>query len=117
MFDRNYKGTLELSSAAYLDHVIVEMLSGRSEGTFQSDGSRKFQKIHAIDALSYSSAFWASNVLTNSMLNLLFSDMLIKSSSSESDVVILDGGVIDTTGIVGLLKQKKERIGESFIPY
>jgi hypothetical protein len=76
-------------------------------------------KISTIDALSYSSTFWASNVLANNMMNLFFNNMLMKPSiefiesdrTDNSDVVLMDGGVIDTTGIVGLLKQKKDHIG------
>lgn len=116
MFDRiSEQGTLTPSSAESLSHVIVDMNTEGNPKAGSFRHSKQIQKLPLIDALSYSSAFWASNVLTNNMLNLLFNDMLIKGSTSESDVFIIDGGVIDTTGIIGLLKQRKERIGTSYI--
>lgn len=108
------------SSAEALHHVVVDM----NNGNFEVSPKRKeksLAKISAIDAIAYSSAFWSSNILTNNMVNLIFNRMLIKSSTStfyalgdaeKLDVAIMDGGVVDTTGIVALLKQKKQTIGK-----
>jgi len=124
-FDRSSDwGYLLPSSADSLRHVIAEMNSGEfqinlEEGPIESKGTQKMKMIHA---LSYSSAFWASGLMSNYMMNMFFNKMLITRSTSDliessftekSDVIMMDGGVIDTTGIVGLLKRKKDHIGKS----
>lgn len=120
MFDRSSdQGSLSPSSVEFLHQVIVNMNNGYADALSNKHGGKVPPKISTIDALSYSSAFWASNVLANNMINLFFNNMLMRPSIEfiesdridKSDVVLMDGGVIDTTGIVGLLKQKKDHIG------
>jgi hypothetical protein len=119
-FDRSSdQGSLSPSSVEFLHQVIVNMNNGYADALSNKHDGKVPPKISTIDALSYSSTFWASNVLANNMMNLFFNNMLMKPSiefiesdrTDNSDVVLMDGGVIDTTGIVGLLKQKKDHIG------
>jgi hypothetical protein len=120
MFERSSAtGALLSSSAEYLHHMIVNMTNGDFGVSARQNGRHK---LSTIDALSFSSSFWASNVLTNNMMNLLFNNMLNKGMTSEfiqsnmtkeSNAVMMDGGVVDTTGIIGLLKQQKDHISES----
>ena len=127
MLDRSTRGTLLPSDAESLHHMVADMNSGsfeQNQNKTRSRDSKVMQKLTAIDALAYTSAFWASNILTNTMINLFFNKMLIKKPSSNfmippindaeesEDVIIMDGGVIDTTGIISLLRERKEHIGE-----
>mmetsp|Transcript_4533 Transcript_4533/g.5115 ORF Transcript_4533/g.5115 Transcript_4533/m.5115 type:complete len:241 (-) Transcript_4533:1688-2410(-) len=65
-----------------------------------------------IQAGSFSSAFWAASIVQSSVQYALLKDALIDLSEpkSEESFYIMDGGILDTTGIVNLLRQKKERI-------
>ena len=128
LFDtkRNH-GALLPSSANELHLVIVDQSSGDyhvlpSNDEFEdSTNHKRLKRIYVVDSLAYSSAFWATDVLRNDVLHLFLKKALIKAPSTaffkpadtdNSEVVVLDGGVIDTTGIIALLKQKKDHIGK-----
>lgn len=127
MLDRSTRGTLLPSDVESLHHMVADMNSGsleQNQNKTRPGDSEVMQKLPAVDALAYTSAFWASNILTNTMINLFFNKMLIKKPSSDfmippindaeesEDVIIMDGGAIDTTGIISLLRERKEHIGE-----
>lgn len=127
-FDKSGRGFLLPSSAEKLHQVIVDMNNSNFEVSIDRKGSGSIKgltKISALDAIAYSSAFWSSNILTNNVFNLLFNRMLIKSSTTlyelsdaeQLDLAIMDGGVVDTTGIVALLKQRKQIIGKISLVY
>ena len=124
MFETNEEqGTLLPSSAKMLHHVHVNMTSGGVFAVSQDVKSRQWKKsfpMSTLDSLSYSSAFWASAILSRPIPYALFKNLLLRTNrtffENEADsinansVYIVDGGVIDTTGIVGLLQLKKDHI-------
>lgn len=117
MLERNVTdGTLLPSSAERLHQVNVNMTSGdfaipaiRLNKQLKRQWNRT--SISIIDALSYSSAFWATSILTREMP---FIKTLLLSANADletSDAVyVVDGGVIDTTGIVALLQRNTKHI-------
>ncbi|KAL7538416.1 hypothetical protein ACHAWF_009512 [Thalassiosira exigua] len=63
--------------------------------------------------MSYTSAFWAAPLLTAcEMPRALFGNLLLRSAEppSNSVSVVLDGGVVDTTAVIGLLQRRTERV-------
>lgn len=127
MLDRSSRGTVLQSDAESLHYMVADMNGGAFENNPIKNGPQEgkvMQQVASVDALAYTSAFWSSNILTNTMMNLFFNKMLIKRPRSEftippiygaeesEDVIIMDGGVIDTTGIISLLRQRKDHIGE-----
>mmetsp|Transcript_27274 Transcript_27274/g.47280 ORF Transcript_27274/g.47280 Transcript_27274/m.47280 type:complete len:353 (+) Transcript_27274:211-1269(+) len=111
------QGTLMPSSSKPFHHVFVDMLSGSSYIAPLKHHPR--QSTSVTEALSYTSAFWAAPLVTAHTIPYnLFSNLLLRANSSTSylveptisNKVILDGGVIDTTGLVGLLQQQTEHI-------
>jgi len=60
---------------------------------------------------SFSSAFWAAAIVESKLDYGLLKRALIKRQLKRSDsYYILDGGIVDTTGIVNLLRQKTDTI-------
>lgn len=80
--------------------------------------------VSILDALSFTSAFWVTLILTNKAIYSSLRSMLIKThrstifrepregldASTQGDVVFFDCGVIDTTGIIALLEQRADNI-------
>ena len=112
------------SSAERLHHVLVGISSGSSNidrGGQEEVCPKDPPELSTLDVLSYTSAFWAAPLLTaHPILSNLSRRLLLRSNhsefgideppSSKSGSVILDGGVVDTTGLVGLLQQRTEHI-------
>mmetsp|Transcript_11524 Transcript_11524/g.24618 ORF Transcript_11524/g.24618 Transcript_11524/m.24618 type:complete len:308 (+) Transcript_11524:2904-3827(+) len=110
-------GALEPSSAERLHHVLSDMSSG-SNYIVPFDHR---PKPSVLEALSYTSAFWAVLLVTGNAISYkLFGNLLLRANSSlffnptektaSNEKLILDGGVIDTTGLIGLLQHQKENI-------
>ena len=58
-----------------------------------------------LDALSFTSAFWTAPLLS-SRYATLFDRFLLRTTQT----IVLDGGVVDTTGITGLLQKQTDHI-------
>lgn len=112
------RGALEPSSAERLHHVLSKMSFGSS---YIVPFDHRPKPSSVLEALSYTSAFWAALLVTaNTISYKLFGNLLLRANSStcfnstektaSNEKLILDGGVIDTTGLVGLLQQQTENI-------
>lgn len=94
------------SSGIYEDAVdnlhmaIMEMVSGDITPKLNSTN------VTTLDGMSYSSAFWVASIIENRVEYLLLRDSLMYNS----EYYFTDGGLLDTTGIVALLKQKTKSI-------
>merc|ERR1711998_57314 len=64
--------------------------------------------ITLLDAMSYSSAFWAASIIESRVQYLALGNTLMADASSK--LFFLDGGFLDTTGIVALLQQNVSSI-------
>lgn len=128
------KGYLSPSSARQIKSVLVNMTHDGSITVLDDHDqppSPTFSNktIPTLDALSFSSSFWSALIVSNRFAYALLKDMLIKRKRSlfeqhsdesscsltpeekdKSSVVILDGGVVDTTGIVGLLHKQADNM-------
>lgn len=62
--------------------------------------------VTALDAMSYSSSYWAASIIENRAEY----DVLKHTLEQNSDYYFTDGGLIDTTAIVALLQQKTDSI-------
>ncbi|EJK52918.1 hypothetical protein THAOC_27753 [Thalassiosira oceanica] len=90
---RGDNGALTADSANNLDHVVVEI----------SD-----EKILVEQALAHSTSFWAASILTlNPVVRRLFGNLV---HIDQNNSKVLDGGVVDTTGVVTLLGQQSSTI-------
>jgi hypothetical protein len=126
-------GYLLPSSANLINSVLVNMNHG--DGSISVLGNnhhpspmRIKRTMSTLDSLSFSSSFWAAPIVSNPFLYAFFKNALIKQNRSlfeekneeascssaadktSSNVVILDGGVVDTTGIIGLLHRQVDDI-------
>lgn len=129
------KGYLSPSSARQIKSVLVNMTHDGSITVLDDNGQPPSppmfgnKTIPTLDALSFSSSFWSALIVSNRFAYALLKDMLIKRKRSlfeqhsdesscsstpeekeKSSVVILDGGVVDTTGIVGLLHKQADNM-------
>ena len=64
----------------------------------------KHQPRTLLDALSFTSAFWTAPLLSSRYAT--FDRFLLRTNQT----IVLDGGVVDTTGIVGLLQKQTDHI-------
>ena len=107
--------------AEMLHHVLTDISSGNS--VVIKDGHRRMTSTQSpiLEILSYTSAFWAAPLINAHRIAHLLSGILLRShqptgflsdetSSHGSRSVMLDGGVVDTTGLIGLLHQQTEQI-------
>jgi len=77
-----------------LDHVIVETND---------------EKIRVEQALAHSTSFWAAPIMIlNPVVRRLFGNLM--HIDQDKSKVVLDGGVVDTTGVVTLLRQQSSTI-------
>jgi len=101
-----------VSSSTKSLHHIVSDISNTGGSTCQDEKLQcpleqhtKHQPRTLLDALSFTSAFWTAPLLS-SQYATLFDSFLLRTNKT----IVLDGGVVDTTGIVGLLQKQTDHI-------
>ena len=66
---------------------------------------------HRPDFVAMSSAFWAASIVENGDQNKLFKSILMRANLiSGGQTYLVDGGMVDTTGIAALLRRRTARI-------
>ena len=100
------------SSTKSLHHVVTEISNTYGGSACKNEKLQcpleqhtKHQPRTLLDALSFTSAFWTAPLLSSRYATLFDSFLLITNQT-----IVLDGGVVDTTGITGLLQKQTDQI-------
>lgn len=104
------------SSTKSLQHIVtdISIISNTYGGSTCQDEKlqclleeqhTKHEPRTLLDALSFTSAFWTAPLLS-SRYGTLFDSALLRTNQT----IVLDGGVVDTTGITGLLQKQTDHI-------
>jgi len=114
----DHQGVHLPSSTTSLHHIVTDISiisNAYSESTCQDEQDLKLQyplEQHTkheprtlLDALSFTSAFWTAPLLS-SRYATLFDSFLLRTNQT----IVLDGGVVDTMGIIGLLQKQTDHI-------
>lgn len=115
---RTGQGTLIPPNARLLRHVVADISSnGDQQLACPLRHHPPERSISILDALSYTSAFWAAPLLASPKIPFtLFRNLLLRANHStfepgaNGSVFMLDGGVVDTTGVIGLLQKQSQNI-------
>jgi hypothetical protein len=121
---RNKSNGVMLEAAKYLHQAVYEAPSG--DITIQNDvtlSSKSASGLGIIDAVTFSSAFYAAGIIESAVeyaaevaaeaINkgvLIVGTASRGNSTKEKTVYLMDGGFVDTTGIVALLQRKVGKI-------
>lgn len=95
----------EAESSLYLMSMDVV------DGTISSPQGWQIQdEVTTLDAMSYSSAFWAATIVESQIQYALMKSSLMSTEASgandkKKEFYLMDGGLVDTTGIVAHLQQ------------